>query len=295
MSSFGEADIRINGSHIGRITVSGMRAAPAVFPRLILDLTVLLQDRPGVSTEPPSVANQFELFGLSGELLLSDELVVGTLAWVGPRGVVRSTNYPAHAPLHLVCDLDSARLARIEEKRSGGPAQFRAVLWASLRDVSGTLNAVVDAFALNIPRDNWLRVLEGFQHTRYELVEIPYPGLEEPHFEAALSHLRDAINKTNRGDFDEAVASCRRAIESAATTLNIGHKAAELSAALTPVTDPKRADAYAGIIARLTALGNMTIHRRHAAGKFNRAEAQFIVATTAHGLALVAKLMRRIT
>lgn len=283
----------MGGRHVGRLAVVGVRAATALFPRLTFDFGVLLQESPGDSFEEGRPIQQFQLADLEGELFLANGQLVGSLRWCGPRSHARATTYPAETRIALVCDLDAMRVARVEEARAGADATFRAAFWLSLQDTKGDIAATLDAIHITIPREEWLKVIGGFLNTRYELVEIPYPALVEPEFEATVSHLRDGIAKINRGEYDDAVAACRRAIESLVATLDVGHKGLELQAALTPHSDSKRAEAYAGIISRIKALGNMTIHRRHALGKFTRAEAQFVVGTTAHSLALVARLLRR--
>ncbi len=252
MASFGDAGILVGSRHVGRLSISNVRPGLAVFPRLILDVGILLQDSPTDLFEPGRPVQRFELRELSGELRLATDAAVGSLYWAGPRRFVRSAAYPANNRIEIICDLDPVRLGRIEDHRAGGVALFHCDLWPSLMDPAGFLDSSVEMLRVTIPRETWLTVLEGLQHTKYDLIEIPYPALDEPEFQASAGHIRDAIAKLNKGDFDESLAACRRAIESLAATLNIGHQVPELEAALTPLTDSERAKAYAGIISRLS-------------------------------------------
>ena len=70
MPSFGESDIRVSGRHVGRVSISNVRPGLAVFPRLILDVGILLQDSPNDLFEPGRPIQGFELRELSGELRL---------------------------------------------------------------------------------------------------------------------------------------------------------------------------------------------------------------------------------
>ena len=103
-----------------------------------------------------------------------------------------------------MCDLDVSRVARIEERRGGKEALFGIALWPIIVDSLGHLDATIEVVRFNVPRDKWISVLADFQRTKYELVEIPYPSLEEPEFEASVGHLRDALARINSGDYDEA-------------------------------------------------------------------------------------------
>jgi hypothetical protein len=293
MPSFGESHFIIVNRRVGIASVTDVLPSRAVFPRLQIQLGVSLHEDPNETFERDRPVKGFELRGLAGELSLQDGTALGTVAWNGPHRFVRSSTYPNQSPVPLTCDLDPSRVARIEDARAGKEAVFTLALWPTIVDSRGHLDATLDVIRLTVPRDRWIAVLGGFQHTKFELVEIPYPSLDEPDFEASVSHLRDALGRVNAGDYDEAVAASRRAIESLANTLNVGHKGPDLTAALTAPTDAKRGEAYAGIVVRLKALGNITIHRRTAAPKYTRVEAQFVVGTTAHALALVARLIRR--
>lgn len=293
MPSFGESHILVTSRHVGIASVADILPATAAFPRLDVHLGMLLQDNPDALFEADRPVVRFELRDIRGDLALADGVALGALNWAGPRRFVRSAAYPSENRIVLNCDLDAGRIARIEESRAGKEATFALSLWPTLVDAQGYLDATIEPIRFTVPRDKWIGILAGFSHTKYEVVEIPYPSLQEPEFEATMSHIRDAISRLNRGDFDEAVGACRRAIETLAATLNVSHKGPDLEAALIPATDPKRAEAYAGILVRLKNLGNLTVHRRTATPKYTRAEAQFVVAATSHAAALIAKLIHR--
>jgi hypothetical protein len=185
------------------------------------------------------------------------------------------------------------RIERIEGLRSGREAVFWLALWPSLVDAQGFLDCNIQPVRAAIPRDKWVGVLGALTDAGVTLLEVTRPHLEAPEFDAAVGHLREARSRVLHGDFDESVASCRRAIESVTKALNIGHEAAELEKVLAAISDEERGKAYAGIVSRLKGLANVAIHRSQAPGRYSRAEAQFVVGTTEHSLALLTALLKR--
>jgi hypothetical protein len=164
-------------------------------------------------------------------------------------------------------------------------------LWSTIVDGQGILDGQIQPIKTVVPRDRWLEFLGAQTGRRPALLEVTRPGLEAQQFDAAIGHVKDARFRIDRGDFDDAVAACRRAIEAISSALDVPGKPGALEAALAAVTDAKRAKAYAGIVARLKELGNFTIHRPEAPGGYARGEAQFVVAATEHAFALLAGLL----
>jgi hypothetical protein len=292
MSSFGENDLLVNSRVVGRIRVLEVHAGSALFHRLILRLGVVLQETAEAEFESGRPVKGFEMRDLMGQLQLEENaLTVGRLEWLGPRRNVRSSGHFSENQVEAICDLDTVRLEGLESRRAGREPIFWLALWPTLVDSQGFLNCDIRPIRAAIPRDNWVSLLSSFRNSRIDVLEIRRPELASPDFDAAVGHLREARTRVDRGDYDEAVAACRRAIESVTAVLNLGQKATDIETALDAVTDEKRAKAYAGIVARLKELAGHTIHRSHAPGRYVRAEAQFIIGTTEYSIALLAQLL----
>ncbi len=294
MSSFGESELLVGSRIVGRVRALDVVSGSAIFPRLDIRLGFALHDSPKYEFGPDRPIQAFEVRDVRGELRLEENAkTVGYLHWAGARRFVRSTSYGAENDVLLVCDLDSSRMEMIEEHRAGRDSLFWLALWPSLVDEHGFLDCDVRPLRVAIPREKWIAVVGSLTHARVTLLEVKRPRLEAPEFEAAIGHIMEARTRVDRGDFDESVACCRRAIEALSRALDIGHKAASLEGSLGAVTDEKRAKAYAGIVSRVKELGNYTIHRSEAPGRYSRTEAQFVVGTTEHVLALLAGLLRK--
>lgn len=291
MASFGECSIQVYGRTVGHLSVKDVCPGAAEYPRLVFRLGVQLQEHPTNEFSPGRPLVEFELRDLRGELRLEENSrALGLVQWTGPRWHVRSAKYVSAGDLEVVCDLDHARLERLESHRNGGEAIMYLAFWPTLVDRQGFLDAEMGATRISVPRDRWLQVLDGLSQVRHTLLEVPHPGTASPQFDAALGHLKDATTRIDRGDFDEAVAACRRGIEATLKALSISSEAGALESALAAVTDDKRAKAYAGIVSRLKELGNYSIHRAEAPGRFTRAEARFVVGSAHHTVTLLATL-----
>jgi hypothetical protein len=294
MTSFGENELQVGSRLVGRVRVLGILPGTAVFPRIVIRLGVTLHDSPKNEFAPGRPVEAFEVRDLQGELRLAEGgMAVASLHWIGHRRHVRSSSYGSENEVSLTCDLDPFRLERLEEHRAGGEIAFWLALWPTLVDAIGFLDSEIRPLRFVIPRETWLEVLGALTDSHVTLLEVRRPHLEAPEFKAAMGHVRDARNRVDHGDFDESVACCRRAIEAMAQALDVPHAASGLEEALAKVTDTKRAKAYAGIVSKLKELGNYTIHRHEATGKYTRAEAQFAIGSTEHALALIAMLLQR--
>ena len=283
-----------NSQIVGQARVLAVWHAPALFPRITFRLGVTLHERPADHFTTGRPIQNYEMRDLAGELRLEEiSHVVGSLQWAGPRRNVRSAPYASENQIDLVCDLDWSRLERIEERRAGGEAKFFVVLWPSLADGTGSLDCDAPAFRADIPRDQWLALLGQLGHVRRTVVEVAHVDVPAPEFDKALGHLNEASARVSRGDYDEAVASCRRAVESLCAALDVPNKAGALEAALEAATDERRAKAYAGIVSKLKELGNVTIHRAEAPPRFTRGEALFVVGSTQQVAGLLASVLHR--
>ncbi|SRR5258706_802561 len=292
VSSFGENELSVSSRIIGRVRLLDVFAVSALFPRLMFRFGITLHESSKDFFAPNRPIQGFEIRDLRGEVKLDEhQNVVGSLVWIGPRRFVRSTSYGSENHVETVCDLDRGRLEKLEQHRAGREPMLWLALWPTLVDAHGFLDCDLQPIRAAIPRDKWVSILDTLIDTKSALLEITYPTLESPEFEAAVGHIRDARSRVNRGDFDEAIAACRRAIESFFNAVNIGHKANELEQILASITDDSRGKAYAGIVSRLKELGNVSVHRSEASGRFTRAEALFVVGAVEQTFALLASLL----
>src|SRR5574341_283622 len=293
MSSFGEKELFVNSRTIGRIRILGIHTGQAAFPRLVFSLGVSLQDVPADQYAPQQPIQEYEMRDLRGELRLEEYAkALGSIHWAGSRRHVRSSANAYENQIEAVCDLDWIRIETLEDYRAGNEPVLWVALWPTLVDAHGFLDCEIGVIRADVPRDSWLQVLSALTDSRREVLEVQRPVLDSPEFDAAIGHIRESRTRVGRGDFDEAVAACRRALESAAKALDVPSKAGGIEQALAAVTDDKRAKAYAGIVAKLKDLANYSIHRHEAPGRYTRTEAMFVIGATEHAIALLASLLR---
>lgn len=292
ISSFGEMELCVNSWIVGRVRVLDVYQGPALYPRLTFRLGISLRDHLSDAFSPGRSIKDFEIRDLRGELRLEEGAkALGLIEWIGSRQHIRSGPHATENQVEVVCSLDWARLETIEEYRAGKPPTFWLACWPTLVDQTGFLECEIRPIRAQIPRDRWMELLTQLTGLRRTLVEIILPTVRTPEFGTAIGHIEEAQHRVDRGDFDDAVAACRRAIESMSAALSIPNDAKALEQRIAAATDARRGSAYAGILSRLKELGNVTIHRPEARGRYVRAEAQFVVAVTSHMLALVASLL----
>ena len=294
MPSFGEIQLLAGSKIIGQIQVKNVYHPRAIFPRIVFQLGFTLVQHSQNTSEIGLPEAEFEIKDCPGELRLEENgNVVGALKWTGARRYIRS--YPHHFEdqVEFACDLDWARIDAIEEHRNGGEAEFWVALWPSLTSKQGnTIHCEARPIKTHIPRHKWNELLERLTGLQRTLIEITTPALSSAEFGSTLGHIKKAQQDINQGHIDEAVVSCRRAIESLFRVLDMPNNAQKLEPVLAQITDSERAREYAGILSRLKGLGNVAVHRDEADHIYMRAEARFIVAATAHFVALLATLLR---
>jgi hypothetical protein len=198
----------------------------------------------------------------------------------------------------LVCDLDPWRLERIERRRNGGVPTFWLEMWPSIVCKGEQLHVQVQPIRMDVPREQWLAFLGRVRHGQFEILEVPVPTEQLEAFKRAFEHTTTARQRVDLGDYDEAVARCRKALDVVYQTFpkRDGKEGEEdgLRVALAAATDERRAKEYAGIVARLKQLGAFAHHDLGEVGvEYSRAEAQFVVRMTEHVLALVGRLTAR--
>lgn len=293
MPSFGESQLVVGSNIIGQILVKNVYHPNAIFPRIVFRLGFTLVGQPKNNSEEGVAEAEYEIRDCPGELRLEENSkVVGTLQWVSTQRSVRSYHYHTEYQIDFACDLDWARIDAIEEYRNGGEAKFWVALWPSMTDKrGGSISCQTRPIHTHVPRHKWNELLEKLTGLQRTLIEITTPALANAEFGATLGHIKKAQEEINQGHFDEAIVTCRRAIESLFKALNMPNNAQKLEPILERITDAERAKEYSGILSRLKGLGNVAVHRNEAAHIYMRAEARFVLASTAHFVTLIATLL----
>lgn len=291
-SSFGESDLIVNGRIAGRVRVLDVYHGTAVYPRLTFRFGVSLLEHPDDSFAPDRPIKDYQLRNLSGELRLEENgRAIGLYMWNGPRQHVRSSPNLFENQIEAVADLDWGRVETIEESRAGNESVLWLAMWPTLVDEVGFLDCEMRPICAHVPRHRWIELLTQLTGVRRSLLEIVLPSVQSAEFNGAVGHVEEARVRIDGGDFDEAVAACRRAIESLFRSLSMQNNAKALEERLVGITDAQRAKAYASIVSRIKEFGNLTIHRAEAPSRYMRAEAQFVVAVTSHILALLGSML----
>ena len=291
MPSLGESNIIIDSFIAGDFRARDIFAASAIYPRLGIVLDCKLRER----QEPEDRAlREYEMIDLAGELRLEEQSKsIGPALWLEKSQKILSSTTLREQSLKVFCDLDPWRLERIEEYRKGEELKLWLQLWPTFRGKGSFWDIDVRPFRIEVPRDKWLRVLEGMEHGRYEILEIPRAHLDDAKFEDAMKHLTAARLSIDKGNYEETLRHCRIAIESFTSALKKTHVMKEkndLKGILEVATDERRAKEYYGIISKLKELVSMKLHAYGSESVFSRVEVQFVTRTTENLIALISKL-----
>lgn len=290
-SSFGEQILTVNATHVGRVRVLGVFAESVQFPRLGIRLGVELSSGNKQHAGSGAPNGTFQVRDVSGELrLLQNSDAIGLVHWTGQRRGIRSGG--GETQISLVCELDPWRLSRLEQWRGGKPPRFWLQLWPALVGDTAWYDADAVVFSVDVPRDVWLDVLTRWGTTRYTVFELPYLGIDRARFQRAIGHLDLARRRLLEGAYDDCVAACRLTIDAMFGDLDAerGTGAPSFADRLPPSVPRDRAKEYGKLLGALKEVTNEPHHLSGAAIGFNRAEAVFVVQTTAHLLALVGAL-----
>lgn len=106
--------------------------------------------------------------------------------------------------------LTPSALEAVERLRGGGPIQFRLKIQAHLTRGDEAF-AANDDVQCSVSQSDWIAVLEQMGYRKTLLLELPIPqgdegSVPQRHLETARSHML-------RGHYEDAVASCRKALE----------------------------------------------------------------------------------
>ena len=289
MPSFGEAEVLVNSTIVGRIRVNALYADPALYPRLVLKVSVGLRDvAPSVMQGVQQLQN-YAMTDLYGELRLGPEQdAVGPLSWCGDRRAVQSSSTGAETVVACCCDLDAGRLEQIERRRNGAAPRFFVTLWPVLVAAEGRLHCQVPNIELLVPRETWLDFLRAAGSSEFEVLEIQYGPGEREYFKRALALVREARERVRVGEYDDAVGQCRKVLEAAGHEHDAGKGIDALKALFERSANGRRGGEYAGIVTKLKQLAVDAHHDFGAPMTYSRAEAQFIIRVTESLLSLAA-------
>ena len=163
-------------------------------------------------------------------------------------------------------------------------------LWLRALGGKSYVKMDVDVFQFCPPRDRWLEFLNNARKRVLEVIEISYPELKAGVFHAALQHTHKARSLIDTGQYNEAIACCRRAIEALKHELPKSTENVVLEVLKTS-TNEKSAKEYSGIISNIKQLAGMAIHDYGRVISFSRAEARFLVGVTERVIVLISELI----
>jgi hypothetical protein len=155
---------------------------------------------------------------------------------------------------------------------------------------------------LTIPQSDWTtKHLAQLGYDKLRLVEIPTPAKAVPPiYSSLLVHLEDANKRILAGDYDGAVASCRKVVEHIPTIVKMkfgkpvppfrDRVAAFMKQELSARMDEAQQKALVDIVAGLYSLGNKAVHKTGPA-VYGRADAESINAFTTILVSYVGRLL----
>lgn len=290
MASLGEGDINSSSWIVGRVRVLNISADNALYPRLAMTLGISLNDLTAAGFGgPPGPA--IEWHGVAGELRLTETSgAIGLLTELNQRRPIRPSSFNSESQVRLVCELDPWRLEVIERHRNGATPNLWIELWPRLISSEGPIDGGVRPFRLSVPREQWLEFLGRVAGSQFDVLEIQYTAREAERFKRAVARTREAHAHISAGEYDSAVAECRKVLEALKHELKEEGESDPLTPLFEQRTDARRAKEYLGIISRIKQLSGFVHHDFGTALTYSRAEAQFLLRTTESILSLVGTL-----
>lgn len=288
--SYGENRLEVNGRWVGKVRLLNMHGQKELYPRLQLSLGWTLGPL-HVDGSDESRETELQLRDFRGELRHTEhDDGIAIVHWIESRTRAISSAYTTEGLTVAVCELDRARLARLEERRAGNALALWLQLSPTVVTASGRqIHSEIRPFLISVPRDDWLRVLDQVGHGHREILEVPVPMPPGGQFEMATKHVHKALTMVDSGDYQGALMNCRKAIEAVSEALATD----DLSGAFAALTDERRSKHYAGIVSRLKQLADVAVHNYGTSSQFSRAETLFIVRTSAGVVALCGDLFAK--
>ena len=286
---YGAAEVMIDWRLVGRVAVTGVRPVPALGPRIRFNLSWTLGHRPR-SSETNSQADEYRLLDFGGELRVgTDALFVGTLVRDESWYPIDSLKYVQDQEGSVALDLGERLLERLEEYRAGGVLSLSMQLWSRIEMEGRTTDARVNEIRFQVPRDDWLSVVETFTGEKFDLLEVRYHLAYASRYESSLAELQRARDAVDRGSYDSAVMQARKAVSLMEGSIGAATQG-NLKAALTGRLDEEHVELYTGIVSRAKRMGNITAHQPEAR-EYTRVEALFAIRLATILLEVVAGLL----
>lgn len=113
----------------------------------------------------------------------------------------------------------------MEDLRLGGDFQLTISMQARFLDQAGITHMSGDNQTLLVNQATWLRVLTEMGYGRYMLIEVPVPDqAADPEMAKTVECLAKANVALRRGEWREAVGTCRDVLEALGVAMNDGDK-----------------------------------------------------------------------
>ncbi len=264
-------------------------AGKAAYPRLVFNIEYVLKELDGTGYP----LQDYEMIDLSGELRLSKQSdTVGTFAWIGQRHQHKSGTRPQKSHINLYCDLDPRRIETIEQHRDGQEPLFWIELWPTLAGGESFVNIQTRPARITIPRDKWIQILDGIGYGDFEIVEITRGELDKELYSNSISHLKEARNSSNHGNYGACLVSCRKAIEAMVKAMpkGKGNREKAFKEALIAKLGEDRGTRLNEVVRNVRGWESVAAHDQDEPSRHTRAEAQFILNSTINLLYLIGGL-----
>lgn len=172
----------------------------------------------------------------------------------------------------------------LEQSRQGGPIVFQVEGRSETRDSHNEHWAAQDTDLLIVSQSDWISALQQMQYGKHMLFEVPLDLNPESEQANAIQAVENAKKHLYNGHYDDAVASCRKAMEYVlkGRELNRTRKAAHE----TPTTMSKE-DRLTSFYDAIQRIAHIAAHLEEGskAVPFSRKEAIMILGATASALA----------
>ena len=123
--------------------------------------------------------------------------------------------------------LNSYQVNLLEGIRNGKDLQFKLKIYGEIDGDEGS-GTTRDEIIFYVNQSQWLDILKQIKYGEYLLFEVPLPVEKEyENLKSVVDLLNQAKNHFLYGNYDDTVASCRKALESLAHQLNEKRKQAE--------------------------------------------------------------------
>jgi len=288
MPSLCEISISVNNlPDAVKISIQDIIATPALYPRLLLKVGIILAETKDGANYP---LKDYELIDLEGELRLSENGdTIGIIRWSGQRHQHKSSTLPREHGINLFCDLDPWRIEKIEQHRDGQEPTFWIQIWPTLAGGDYFTNIQTWSTRITIPRDKWIKILKGIGYGDFEIVEITRGEMDKELYSRSISHLKDAQSRLIHGDYDGCLLSCRKAIEAMEKAMPKGKGKPEetIKTTLAAILGQKRGDHLYGIISRAKKWTNIAAHSQGEPVEHSRTETVFLLNSTTNILYMI--------